>query len=87
MAYPKSQELSHELKQDLGYDYIEVEFILEKTKESPKVEEQPKLKEYVLSPVISRKELRQDRRKRQKSFIKFERPVSVFSIADSRIPR
>ncbi len=48
MAYNK-QELSDALKQDLGYDYIEIEFILEEQTQSPKVEEKPKEK-YVLGP-------------------------------------
>ncbi len=82
MAYNK-HELSHVLKQDLGYDYIEIEFILEDT-ESPKVEEKPKQK-YVLAPLVSRKEKRRDRKSRQKSSVKFIRPVSNFSVAQSRI--
>ena len=77
MAYEKNQELSHVLKQELGYDYIELEFVFleEKAKESPKVEtKESDIKDYALGPKIPRKELRKDRRSRQKSFIKFESP-------------
>jgi hypothetical protein len=85
MAYNKP-ELDHALKQDLGYDYIEIEFILEEKTTSPKVEEKAKEK-YVLGPVISRKELRNDRKKRQKSFIDFENSShsNVFAPAERRI--
>ncbi len=85
MAYNK-QELSHALKQDLGYDYIEIEFILEEQTQSPKVEEKPKEK-YVLGPVLSRKELRIDRKSRQKGYIDFISPshANVFAPAERRI--
>jgi hypothetical protein len=87
MAYNKT-ELSHALKQDLGYDYIEIEFILEEQTQSPKVEEKQKAEEkYVLGPVISRKELRKDRRSRQKGYIDFISPShsNVFAPAERRI--
>jgi hypothetical protein len=72
MAYEKNQ-VSPVFNQELGYDYIELEFILEKPKESPKVEsKESEIESYALGPKISRKELRQDRKRRQKSFIKFE---------------
>jgi hypothetical protein len=85
MAYDKNQDLSHVFKQELGYDYIELEFILEeKTKESPKVEiKESEITDYALGPKISRKELRQDRRKRQKSFIKFDLPYHSNVMAPS----
>ena len=86
MAYDKNSELSPVFKQELGYEYIELEFILEQPKESPKVEEKP-IEDYALGPRITRKELRKDRRKRQKSFIKFESPThsNVYAPAQRRI--
>ena len=85
MAYNKS-ELSHVLKQDLGYDYIEIEFILEEQTPSPKVEVKPKEK-YVLGPVLSRKEKRIDRKSRQKGYIDFDSPshLNVFAPAERRM--
>jgi len=81
------QKLVNPVIQDLGYEYIEIEFILDSQnqKKSPEVEEQPKYEKYVLSAPISRKELWKDRKMREKSSIKFNRPVSTFSVAERRI--
>ena len=81
MAY-KPSVLSNVLKQDLGSDIIEIEFVLEDQLESPKVEKKPEKTVYKLSAPVSRKSLRKDRKSRQKSHISFERPVSSFSIAE-----
>jgi hypothetical protein len=71
-----------------GLEFKEIEFVaavaLEQKKVSP-VEEKPKSTVYKLSAPISRKDLRKDRKARQKSFIQFEQPVSPFSVAKRRI--
>ena len=85
MAYDKNVSLYNQLKQDLGSGIIEVEFVLED--QAPKVEEKPKKTIYKLSAPVSRKSLRKDRKSRKKSHISFERPVSSFSVAESRMTR
>ena len=83
MAY-HNQKLSHPLKQELGFEYIEIEFVQEEKEVLP-VEEKPKSTVYKLSAPISKKALRKDRKSRRKSSIQFNRPVSNFSVAQSRI--
>ena len=83
----QEQKSDKALKQDLGYDYIEIEYILQDSKDL-KIEKQKqheKQKIYGLSAKISRKELRKDRKKRQKSWIEINRHISEDSIAESRI--
>ena len=75
------------LEEELGYHTIELEFIIQDFEEL-QPEEKPKEKErYQLSPKISWKEKRKDRKSRQKSWIKIDHNISEFSIAEYRISR
>ncbi|MHA1110779.1 MAG: hypothetical protein ACTSRE_06725 [Promethearchaeota archaeon] len=83
----KLQKINNLSNKELGYDYIEIEYILEEKKGLKKESEQDGKKQYALSSKISRKELRKDRRSRQKSWIEIKHKESEYSIADWRISR
>ena len=84
MAYEQFKTVSNVLDQELGYEYVEVEFLLEEVKVQKQEEEKEKSKVYVLSPKLSRKELRKDRRSRQKKYLK-DREPSVYEVAEYRL--
>ena len=86
MTY-QHQKMSNAIKQDLGVDYLEIEFILVDEEKSPKVDTKPNHETYELSAPISRKDMRKDRKSRRNSFVNFNRPVSNFSVAQSRISK
>ena len=69
------------------HDYVEIEFIIQDVKEKLRPEHEKKKPTYVLGPKISRKELRKNRRSRQKSWIEVNRSEYEFSIAEWRISR
>ena len=85
--YEQKQKAQEALKQGLGYDYIEIEYILQESDKSKekRQNQQEKLEGYALSAKISRKELRKDRRKRQKSWIEINHPIREDSVSESRI--
>ena len=80
-------KIKKELNKDLGYDYIEIEFILqgEEGSQESNQQYQEQHKGYALGAKLSRKERRKDRRKRQKSWIEINHRIDEYSIAESRI--
>ena len=67
------------------YDYVVVEFVSQNVSENQEKVQQENEQKYVMSAKVSRKERRKDRRARQNSWIVVNRPVSEFSVAESRV--
>ncbi len=89
MEQHQEQKVKQHLEFELGYDYVEVEFLLQEVEKSPKVEEKKqKLSEkYELSPKVSFRELWKDRRQRQKSWVVVNHPVREESVMESRLSK
>ena len=78
------QELEKEML-EVMHEYVEIEFIIQDVKEKIRTKQDENKQIYEMGPKISRKEQRQDRRSRQKSWIEVNRSESEFSIAEWRI--
>jgi len=74
-------------KQKMGQDTVEVEWSVQDGYGKKKEDQQEKEKKYVMSRKVSWKERRKDRKKRQKSWMVVNQPVSEMSVMESRMSR
>ena len=86
MEQHQVQKVKEKLDLELGYDYVEVEFLLQKVEQSPKEEEnnQELSRKYELGPKLSLRELWKDRRQRQKAWLVVNHPVREESVMERR---
>ena len=86
MEQQQEQKVKQNFEFELGYDYVEVEFLLQEVEQAPKKEEkkQEVSKKYELGPKLSLRELWKDRRQRQKSWFVVNRPVREEEVMERR---
>ncbi len=84
MEKHQQQVVKNKIDNKVGYDYVEIEIIIQEVVEKKRQKQDEKKQKYEMSAKYSGSERRNDRKRRKKSWINIDHAVHEYSVADNK---